>query len=130
MSEIQKIQSIKEEIDSYTDIDKLKALLEAKTNEYKTAAVSAVTSKVGLVTAALPQGAGAVATAAILQAKVAASTLISATEKATVLALLAQKIEQLVVEKSAYIAAKAQQAQALVQQAKDIEAQAAKKLGV
>ncbi|MCK9273163.1 hypothetical protein M0P65_06480 [Candidatus Gracilibacteria bacterium] len=105
----QKIESIKQEIDSYNDIEKLKSFALAKADEYKEAALSEVKSKAGLIIAALPQGAGAVATAASLQVKAAASAILSIAEKATILTLLAQKIQQLTKEQEEYASKKAQQ---------------------
>lgn len=95
MPTIKRIQSIKEEIDSFTSLEKLKSYAEGKSSEYKDAAISAITSKAGLIIAALPQGTGAVAIATALQAKVIASDVASIAEKATILALLAQKIQEL-----------------------------------
>lgn len=97
-SSAKKIELIKEEIDTITDLNKLKSYAEARVNEYKDASLSSIASKAGLVIAQSPQGAGAVATAISLQAKVLMSTAADVAEKATVLALLTQKIQQLTQE--------------------------------
>jgi hypothetical protein len=90
-----KIDSIFAQIDSYTDIDKLQAYIQATATEYAEKAAASVTSKIGLAIASAPEGAGAVATGAALTIKTATSEISDIAEKAMILAYLAQKIQAL-----------------------------------
>lgn len=90
-----KVESIKKEIDTFNDVDKLKSYIAGKTAEYKDSALAAVESKAMMILAALPQGIGTAAIATALQAKVLAADISDVTEKVEILAKLAQKLQEL-----------------------------------
>ena len=90
-----KVNSIKEEIDTFNDLDKLKNYAKGKADEFKQVALKAIESKAMMITASLPQGIGTAIIATLLQAKVIAADISDVTEKIEILAKLAQKMQEL-----------------------------------